>query len=110
MSKYSRDKWRAKDPDLSYYRKRFSLLASMGGECELCKEKDVRCLQIDHRFGGGSDHRRTLNGSNPSRAVARHSDNRKQLLAAFRVLCANCHTKETYHLHDEVRALAEEIM
>jgi hypothetical protein len=59
--------------------------------CERCGFADRRALELDHRDGGGSAHRRSLpSGSAYYRALATMGD--ADLRAMFQVLCANCNS------------------
>jgi hypothetical protein len=67
-----------------------------GCRCELCGEKDLRILSIDHIAGGGRRHRKSLgiNGGNPFYRWLR--DNKYP--SGYRVLCFNCQSIEKERL------------
>src|SRR4030042_5509677 len=41
-----------------YMKDRYEIIAFLGGECIICGETDIRCLQIDHVNGGGTKERK----------------------------------------------------
>ena len=62
------------------------------GECNHCKQDDIRLLTIDHKEGGGTQERRTLNNRTLYRRLrdtvqygTKEVDSSK-----YQVLCHNC--------------------
>ena len=74
---------------------RTAALELLGGVCRRCGFSDVRALQIDHKFGGGSKERKKYNG---------HIDIRVSLatLWKYQLLCANCNWIKRYE-NNEVK-------
>ena len=64
-------------------RLRQAVLERLGQKCSRCGYKDVRALEIDHKFGGGTEERRRLGYPTYYVHVLRHLDR-------FQILCANC--------------------
>ena len=56
-----------------------------GPECACCGEDTVDFLTIDHINGGGNEHRRQMNGTNPYRWLKKHG-----YPPGYQVLCFNC--------------------
>ena len=88
------------------WRRRMELKAEVirlysGGsmKCELCTESRIEVLDIDHRHGDGSEHRR-----NGGSSGSLYSDYLKQAdTARYRVLCRNCNWIEHLRLHGQGR-------
>ena len=67
---------------------RHAIILALGGRCKLCKNDDLRVLNIDHVRNDGNAHRRSLgSGSGPqySRDILRTIRSKR-----FQILCANC--------------------
>lgn len=70
-------------------RRRLELITRLGGKCESCGISDHRCLQIDHKEGGGIRELRQYNDSYKyCVTLLRMSD--EELRAKYQLLCANC--------------------
>lgn len=71
---------------------REQILERLGGRCANCGITDIRVLTIDHRFGGGSQHRRR------NRSTLQYYQQILGDLDSFRLLCWNCNWLA--HRHD----------
>jgi hypothetical protein len=60
-------------------------LSVLGTKCSRCGFDDIRALQIDHRFGGGTKERRNLSYPAYYLKILRNPER-------YQVLCANCNT------------------
>src|SRR3990172_5788234 len=76
-----------------YRRQRQELILRLCGLCTRCGLDDIRCLQIDHRNGGGHKERKEY-GWEYFKFLYRLSD--EELGARYQILCANCHAIKTY--------------
>jgi len=80
-------------------KKRVELLEFLSGwppTCQLCGyNKDVRCLQVDHINGGGTQERKKLKAQQLINYYYIHPSEAKNCL---RVLCANCNWIERMRL------------
>lgn len=76
--------------------KRDEILTFLGGSCAKCGENNPRVLQIDHIWGGGSQHRREVG------QVGFFEDVLEYGLAEFQLLCPTCNCWKRY-THDELR-------
>jgi len=66
------------------------VLLALGNKCARCPQTDPRCLQVDHKDGGGNRERRLLGGTERVyRKVLRHPD-------LYQLLCGNCHLVKTH--------------
>lgn len=94
--KEKQDRFRAKNPD--YHRTDMgrrregnwlAAITRLGGKCACCDDDQLEFLQLDHKNGGGTAHRKKLSlgafyywaATAPLREVK----------AILRILCANCH-------------------
>ena len=69
---------------------KINVINHYGGKCECCGEDKLEFLCIDHKNGGGNEHRRTtLKGRTCGHALYRWiiKNNYPDI---FRILCANC--------------------
>lgn len=74
----------------------------LGNKCTKCPETDFRVLQIDHRDGKGSRHRRKCNGYDKLyRDVVKHPER-------FQILCANCNWRKRWDQIEHKRRTTEE--
>lgn len=85
---------------------RLSVLATLGGRCEVCGASDWRLLQLDHREGEARARRTNLHWRQELRML--RNMGREALVAMYRVLCVTCHYLETHPPHPEVAELALE--
>ena len=60
--------------------------------CECCKETHLQFLALDHKFGGGNEHRRELGNSRLIHEWAIKNN----YPPIFRVLCHNCNFAEAH--------------
>jgi hypothetical protein len=67
------------------------VLGMLGGKCECCNETEPEFLCVDHRFGGGSKHRRELRqmGQSNYKVYIQIRDGSADI-RDFRALCYNC--------------------
>ena len=72
---------------------RTAIITVLGGECSRChKVKDPSVLHIDHKKGGGTQHRKRV-GSGPTY----YKDILQGVSAGlYRLLCANCDRRIQY--------------
>lgn len=98
------DQWRADNPDrvrelsrLSRYRRygpsRDAAIEALGSACAWCGIEDVRVLDIDHIFGGGSKERARKDRIKFYKEVVAGERDDAQLL------CLNCHRIKTCEEH-----------
>ena len=87
----SRRRWSANNPDREREaRKRYArqlrdaIRAAYGPDCQCCGESEDAFLTLDHIEGGGSAHRKELNGK-----VHQHL-RREGFPPGYRILCWNC--------------------
>lgn len=74
-------------------RVRLNALAVLGGICIQCGETDPRVLDIDHKFGGGTQERRAGRHHRQLwRAIIAGTEDKN----LYQVLCANCHRRKEY--------------
>lgn len=71
---------------------RLAAITHYGGRCECCGETRFEFLAIDHRNGGGSEHRRREVKGPIERWLKRHG-----YPEGFRVLCHNCNGAIGYY-------------
>lgn len=57
----------------------------LGKKCSICGYNDLRALEIDHTFGGGSIHRKNTGGIAYWKDIIKSIKNKK-----IRILCRNC--------------------
>ncbi len=73
---------------------KFEVLTAYGGKCEMCGEKRMACLTIDHSFGDGNVHRKSLSGDNyrscSNKMYSWLKNNNFPKNLGLRVLCWNC--------------------
>lgn len=88
----AKSQWKRRDKDKNrkYYRTRHQnfrklILNAYGNRCECCGETEPEFLALDHRFGGGAEHRRCRPGTSVLRDVIREGFPPK-----YRILCHNC--------------------
>lgn len=60
-----------------------------GKSCSCCDEKVKEFLSVDHVEGGGTSHRRTINGGGGGRHLYLWLK-RNNWPSGFRILCRNC--------------------
>lgn len=72
-----------------------------GCVCADCGEKDVDLLQIDHKDGGGNEHRRQIGQGNLYRWLIAQN-----FPEGFQTLCANCNWKK--RIQDKRRKLEQQ--
>ena len=75
----------------AYLKRRAGIIKRLGGFCAHCGFRDQRALQVHHSHGGGSGERKALGWKYHYR-IARMAT--AELLATFKLLCANCHAIE----------------
>lgn len=63
-------------------------MEAYGHECECCGERSAEFLAMDHVYGGGNKHRKTIGCANIYLWLKRHNCPKD----SFRILCANCNT------------------
>lgn len=80
-----------------YKRNRLELLELLGGAVCECGFDDIRALEIDHKNGGGNEHRKAMSSH------TRYAEYIKSHLEEFQVLCANCHSIKT-HENNEAKS------
>ena len=69
---------------------RLKVFNKLGNQCFVCKFNDIRALQIDHLFGGGSKERQKMNSCKFLKQVLLDKKGNYQLL------CANCNWIKRY--------------
>ena len=77
-----------------YYKKRKQVIEHYcpdGGKCVKCGFNDIRALSVDHINGGGSKHRKELNGVSIYKWLV---DN--DFPPGFQILCMNCQFIKRY--------------
>jgi len=85
----------SKQARLGNLRKRITSIDTLGGECVVCGNRDLRVLQIDHVIPTKLSHDRTAGArrrEHERRAIARGEVD----LGTLQVLCANCHCIKTH--------------
>ena len=70
---------------------RIQLIASLGGWCACCGERELDFLEIDHINGGGQMHG---NGAR-ARYYKMWAEVREGRTQNLQILCANCHRSKT---------------
>ena len=68
---------------------RNEIITLLSGKCELCGFSDIRALQIDHKYGGGSKERKSF-GNNLRQYYKAILEKIKAGNDSYRCLCANC--------------------
>ena len=58
--------------------------------CECCKENNLEFLALDHKFGGGNEHRRQIGGNKCASGSVFLWARKNNYPDIFRVLCHNC--------------------
>lgn len=89
-----------------YSELRAKVMELLGGnppKCVRCGFSDVRCLQIDHINGGGSEQRRHLGSVAILNYVLKHPKE-------FQLLCANCQWKKRYENKEHGRRERERLL
>jgi len=79
-------------PKMKAYRNglKLKVINHYGGKCDCCKEKRIEFLCLDHKDGGGNEHRRTiLKNKSHGHALYRWII-KNGYPKMFRVLCCNC--------------------
>lgn len=74
-----------KNQRYKYMISRYEIIALLGGECIICGETDIRCLQIDHINGGGTKERRGNSGGYYKNILEKIKGGSKE----YQILCAN---------------------
>ncbi len=70
---------------------RAKVLSAYGGKCACCGETEAAFLAVDHIFGGGGKHRKSVHGHIYPWLV------RNGYPAGFRLLCHNCNCARGYY-------------
>lgn len=81
-----------------YHKLKMLALEKYGGsppKCSCCKEKIYEFLTIDHADGGGSRHRKSLNGY--TGGLYGWLVKNKKMPKKFQVLCLNCNHAKYYY-------------
>lgn len=73
-------------------RLRHAALAFYGPNCQCCGESQFEFLGIDHIEGGGTAHRKALNGTHLNQWLAKN-----KYPAGFQVLCHNCNLAKGFY-------------
>lgn len=68
---------------------RQAVLTAYGPECAKCGEDDESLLQVDHKNGGGNEHRREIGQSNLYLWLRQNG-----FPKGFQILCASCNWKK----------------
>jgi len=66
------------------YNLKCEVISHYGGKCECCEESNITFLTIDHRNGGGCEHRREIGYK------IYHWLKKQNFPSGYRVLCCNC--------------------
>jgi hypothetical protein len=85
--------------------KRLQVLNLLGGNCECCGESQYEFMAIDHRFGDGAAHRKSMKGKNSSlnginffnrilKEIKDKTDGNR-----YRILCHNCNSAIGWYGH-----------
>lgn len=69
---------------------------TLGGQCVVCGIEDVRCLEIDHIDGGGSEERARLSKNAIHKRIIDGAP-------GYQLLCANHHSIKTYENGDHLK-------
>lgn len=87
-----RRSWKGKAVRRRWYIKlKKEVFSHYGGsppQCECCRESHIEFLEIDHVYGGGSEHRRELNNKGGKSFYVWLRVNKWP--TGYRVLCSNC--------------------
>ncbi len=86
-----------RETDLKYYHSfKYKVVEHFGGACQICGEKDIRCLIIHHPDGDGGAHRHEVFGGNKTGAHIYRSIVRQNFDTGYRLelICSNCHLKK----------------
>lgn len=80
---------------------RLKVIKLLGDECKMCKENDLRVLEIDHVFGDGCLERKKFSNKVIYILIIKAFElNLVEALEIvhnrYQVLCANCHKIKTY--------------
>ena len=99
--KATRDRWRARHPDLvrkhakdGRLRKRLRVLNHYGGlppKCNCCGEGQIEFLVLDHIHNDGAEHRRSIQGDMFTWII------NSGFPDGFQILCANCNTAKAIY-------------
>lgn len=74
------------------FKLKITLINILGSKCVKCSSMDWSVLEFDHVNGGGTEERK-IGTQKLQRYYINHIDEAKIKL---RLLCANCHARETY--------------
>ena len=74
-------------------KERLEALSLLGNKCIRCGETDWRCLQIDHKRGGGSKEQKILGYWPKFHKILKKLRNGSK---AYQCLCANCNWRKKY--------------
>jgi len=98
--KNNHDNWRKKYPHLNEkdklkirertLRRRKELISFLGGECVHCGISDTRCLQFDHKHGGGCKEVKLFKGQKSMFMFYYRNPHIAQF--KLQILCANCNS------------------
>lgn len=92
VSPYVKDPERHKQRRADWYTlARQQAIDYYGGECACCGEQEYAFLCLDHRDGGGNQHRKTVSPSALPAWLRRNG-----YPDGFRVLCHNCNFATTH--------------
>ena len=72
---------------------RLDVFGKFGGVCNHCGFHDLRALQIDHKFGGGTAERRLIKDTYQ---LVRNISKGRVDINLYQLLCANCNWIKRY--------------
>ena len=97
---YHRHKKRMRElARLRWKKLRIRVINFLGGKCSGCGIADERVLQVDHKRGGGTKHRKSMGGSAQFKIyklVLKDIEHKK-----FQLLCANCNWIKRLELKED---------
>jgi hypothetical protein len=73
----------SRNPNNYWIRLRKRIFDSFGNQCTKCGNSDTRCLQLDHKNGGGTKESKLIGPAGVYRKALKEPNN-------YQILCANC--------------------
>lgn len=81
-----------------YMNKKLEAFKILGNKCVRCGTNDIRILQIDHIYGGGSKELRKIGTDGVYKKIIQNPEEAKKI---YQCLCANYNRIKGAELHEE---------